>query len=158
VPGDRMLGHVNQPYRAPAAVSIRRMLIATELEAPSDNAIEVGITLALATGASVHLLCVLEALMYSPPDMVDLVNRAPEKTHPEATRKMKELVQRVTARGIEEVTSSIEFGIAVDVIQRRAEDGFFDIVVLGTGRQATAATHLTQRLSIPVLAVPSFPR
>ena len=96
--------------------------------------------------------------MYSPPTMVDLVKRAPEKTHPGATRKMAELVQRVTTKGIEEVTSSIEFGIAVDVIQRRAEEGHFDLVVVGTGRRATTATHLTLRLAIPVLAVPSFPR
>lgn len=149
---------MNQPYRAPAAVSIRRMLIATELEVASEGAVEVGVALALAAGCSVHFLCVLEAIMYSPPRMAALVELAPEKTHPEATRKMAELVRRVTERGLEHVTSSIEFGIAVDVIQRRAEEDGFDLVVVGTGRRATAATHLTQRLGIPVLAVPSFPR
>jgi nucleotide-binding universal stress UspA family protein len=153
-----MLDHVNQPYRAPAEVSIRRILVATELEAASEAAVEIGVALAIATRASVHVLCVLEALMYSPPNMALLVKRAPEQTHPEATRKMVALVRKIEAQGVQEVASSIEFGIAVDVIQRRVERGRFDLLVLGAGRRGTAASHLTQRLSIPVLTVPSHAR
>jgi nucleotide-binding universal stress UspA family protein len=145
-----------QPYRGPAPVSIQRILIATELEAASETAVEIGTTLAQATRASVHLLCVLEAIMYSPPTMVSLVKEAPEKTHPEASRKMTELVRRLRKAEIENVRSSIEFGIAVDVIQRRAEEGSFDLVVLGAGRRGTSATRLITRLKIPVLAVPPY--
>jgi nucleotide-binding universal stress UspA family protein len=71
---------------------------------------------------------------------------------------MNELVRRLRGRGLEKITESIEFGIAVDVIQRRAEEGGFDLVVLGTGRRATAAAHLMGRLAMPILGVPSHPR
>jgi nucleotide-binding universal stress UspA family protein len=151
-----MLGHVEQPYRAPTPLSIARILVATDFEhGAADPVVHVAATLARSMRAALHVLCVLEALMYTPKDMASFVEREPARAHPEASRKMTELVHRLRALGLENTTHSIEFGIPVDVIERRTEEGRFDLVVLGTGRRAASATHLMTRLKVPVLAVPS---
>ena len=133
--------------------NLQRILVATDFDTVSEGAVEAAAKLACSTNASIHLLCVLEALMYAPPDMADMAERDP-RTHPEATRKMAEAVRQLRERGVREADGSIEFGIAVDVILRRANDGQFDLLVVGNRRHGSTAAYVIPRSKIPVMTVP----
>lgn len=149
---------MTQPYRrsspGPHVPKLHRLLVATDFDAASDAAVEVGAVLARDVSASIHLLCVLEALMYTPPDMTALAARDPE-LHPEATRQMASAVHRVHELGVESVSSSIEFGIAVEVLVRYANSAKFDLLVLGRRQHGSTAAYVVPRVSIPVLVIPA---
>jgi nucleotide-binding universal stress UspA family protein len=130
------------------------VLIATDFDSASDAAVEVGAMLARDAAAEVHLLCVLEALMYSPLDIAERAAKDHE-LHPEASRNMARTVRRVQALGVEQVETALEFGIAADVIVRYASSGRFDLLVLGHRGRSTSSSAALLRASIPVLVVPT---
>jgi nucleotide-binding universal stress UspA family protein len=101
----------------------------------------------------VHVLYVLEALMYSPPAIAALAQKDP-RTHPEGTRRMAAATARLAELGVNSVESSIEFGIAVDVIVRYANDGRFDVLVIGSRRHGSTSAYVVPRSRIPVFSVP----
>jgi nucleotide-binding universal stress UspA family protein len=133
---------------------LHRLLIATNFDAASEAAVDMGAALAYRAGgaASIHLVCVLEALMYTPWNMAALAERDPD-LHPEVTHRVTNAVQHLREYGIENVESSIEFGIAADVIVRYAASGKFDVLILGRRQKASTATYVMARASIPVLTV-----
>jgi nucleotide-binding universal stress UspA family protein len=157
-PEDGML----QPYRRSnpeqKLPKLHRLLIATNFDATSEAAIEMGAALAYraAGSCSIHLICVLEALMYTPWKMAALSERDPD-LHPEVTHRMAKAVQHLREYGIESIESSIEFGIAADVIVRYVASGKFDVLILGRGEKASTAAHVMARTSIPVLTVRAQP-
>lgn len=144
---------MTQPYRDPSPGPYRRILVATDFDVPSDAAIETGAALARDANGLVHLLSVLEALMYTPPDMAAFAARDPE-LHPEATRNMESAVRRLHELGVETVASSIEFGIAADVIVRYANSGEFDLVVLGSRGRGSTSAYVISHVSTPVMVIP----
>jgi nucleotide-binding universal stress UspA family protein len=116
--------------------------------------LEAAAALARSVGGSVRLLHVLEALMYASPEMTELARRDP-RTHPEASRKMADAIRHVTALGVTDVQGNIEFGIAADVIVAHANDGRFDVLVLGhRGRAGGVYAKALAASRIPVMAVP----
>jgi nucleotide-binding universal stress UspA family protein len=137
---------------------LHRLLIATNFDAASEAAIEMGAALGYRAGgsSSIHLVCVLEALMYTPWNMAALSRRDPD-LHPEVTHRVVTAVQRLREYGIENVESSIEFGIAADVIVRYAVSGKFDVLILGRRQKASTAAYVMARASLPVLTVVSPP-
>jgi len=110
--------------------------------------------LARSVGASVHILCVLEALMYTPPEMRTLAQRDPG-THPETTQKLADAIGLVHGMGVQEVDGEIEFGIALDVVVQKANSGRFDLLVVGARGRGHVAPQVIARATIPVLAVPA---
>jgi nucleotide-binding universal stress UspA family protein len=151
---------VKQPYRDPRTESARpkleRLLVATLLDPTSLGHLPIVATLARATGGSVRLLHVLEALMYSSPEMTALAKRDPN-THPEASRKMAEAVRRLTELGLTDVQGSIEFGIPGDVILEQANSGAFDLLVLShRGRGGGVYARALAESKIPVMSLPYF--
>jgi nucleotide-binding universal stress UspA family protein len=134
---------------------LRRILVAIDFDATSDVIVEAAAALARATNASVHLLCVLEALMYSSPEMAAQAERDPQ-THPEATRKMVDAVGRLRHGGVKDADGSIEYGIAVDVLLRHANAGKFDLLIIGSRRHGSTAAYVIPRSKIPVMTVPSI--
>jgi nucleotide-binding universal stress UspA family protein len=135
-------------------MSFRHILVATDFDATSDAVVEAAAALARATDASVHLLCVLEALMYSSPEMAAQAERDP-RTHPEASRKMADALDRLLDRGVKEADGSIDYGIGVDVILRHANAGKFDLLIIGSRRHGSTAAYVIPRSKIPVMTVPS---
>jgi nucleotide-binding universal stress UspA family protein len=133
---------------------LRRILVATNFDGASNAAVETAANLARALGGSIHVLYVLEALMYAVPDMAAWAECDP-RTHPEATRRLQEIIQVFRAHGVEHVDGSIEYGIASDVILRHANGGNFDLLVVGShGRRGGVDTRLVAHAEIPVIAVP----
>ncbi len=148
---------MTQPYRqpghAPHAPKLQRLLVATDFDLASEVAVDAGAALAREMGASIHLLCVLEALMYTPPDIAALARLDPE-LHPEATRRMAAAVRHVRDLGVDSVSSSIEFGIAVDVLVRHANSAKFDLLVLGRRNHGSTSAYVVPRVNIPVMVFP----
>ena len=142
--------------------TIRRILVAVDYTPDSDAAIEQAASLATQTGASLRLLHVLEALMYAAPEMTELANREPS-FHIEATRKLDAVVRSLKERGHSQVDDEIAFGIAADVIVDHANQGKYDLLVIGAlGRSSFRRAHLgivteqvIRRAQIPVLTVRS---
>jgi len=134
---------------------LHHILIATDFSAAaSDAAVEMGASVARDASASVQLLCVLEALMYVPAGMAALVERDPD-LHPEATRRMASTIRRIHELEVENVSSSIEFGIAADVLVRYANSAKFDLLILGRAGRGSTSAFVIPRVSIPVMVVPS---
>jgi nucleotide-binding universal stress UspA family protein len=150
---------VPQPYRNSSPErkppDFHRLLIATDFDAASDAAVEFGAALAKRVGpaASIHVLSVLEALMYTPPKMAMLSERDPD-LHPEATGRMASTVRRLHEHGIDAVESSFEFGIASDVIVTYANSGRFDVLIVGRRTKGSTVGSLLPRVNIPLLTVP----
>ena len=103
--------------------------------------------------ARVHLLYVLEALMYEAPGMAKEAERIPG-LHAEASRKVAAAVARLEARGVSKVSSVIEYGIAQDVIAKEARDSEFDLLVIGSHGRGTTVRDIIRKSAIPVMAVP----
>jgi nucleotide-binding universal stress UspA family protein len=142
---------MTQPYRD-SSRGPHRLLVATDFDPASEAALERSAVLARDSSGSIHLLCVLEALMYTPPDMAALAARDPE-LHPETTRHMEEAVRRLHELGVATVTGGIEFGIAADVIVRYANSMKFDLLLLGSRGRGSTSAYVIPRVSIPVTVV-----
>jgi universal stress protein A len=136
-------------------MAFRRILLATDFDEVSGDALRIAAGLAREHGASVRVLYVLEALMYTAPDMAALAEKDP-RTHPEATRLMAAAKDELARLGVKNVETTIEYGIAVDVIVRYANDGRFDVLVIGSRRHGSTASYVVPRSRIPVVAVPSM--
>jgi nucleotide-binding universal stress UspA family protein len=154
----KFLRDPNRPGRLSAAKprvrALGRILVATNFDSASNAAVGTAANLARALGGSIHVLCVLEALMYAVPDMVAWAESDP-RTHPEATRRLQEIIQEFRARGVEHVDGSIEYGIPIDVILRHANGGNFDLAVVGShGRRGGVDACLVAHAEVPVIAVP----
>jgi nucleotide-binding universal stress UspA family protein len=149
---------VQTPYRGSSLSArsrkIERILVATDFGSGANAVLEGAAMLARSVGATVHILCVLEALMYTPPEMRTLAQRDRE-THPEATQKLADAVGLVHALGVQDVDGEIEFGIAVDVVLEKANSGRFDLLVVGARARGHVAPHVISRATVPVLAVPA---
>ena len=128
---------------------LRRILVATDFDATSDAVVHAAAAVARATDASV-----LEALMYSSPEMAAQAERD-RRTHPEATRKMADAVGQLRDGGVKDANGSIEYGIAVDVLLRHANAGKFDLLIIGSRRHGSTAAYVIPRSKIPVMTVPS---
>jgi nucleotide-binding universal stress UspA family protein len=134
-------------------MAFRRILLATDFDEVSGDALRVAAKLARENDASIHVLYVLEALMYTAPDMAAFAEKDP-RTHPEATRSLAAARDQLATLGVKRVEATIEYGIAVDVIVRYANDGRFDVLVIGSRRHGSTASYVVPRSVIPVLAVP----
>jgi nucleotide-binding universal stress UspA family protein len=148
---------VSTPYRgsslAAGSPKLERILVATDLGPGRDALLEAAAMVARAAAAKLHVLCVLEALMYSPPEMRALAD-SDRETHPEATHKLAEVVARLRALGVQDVDGDLEFGIALDVVVEKANAGRFDLLIVGSRGRGFFASQALTRSTIPVLVVP----
>jgi nucleotide-binding universal stress UspA family protein len=131
-----------------------RILLATDFDSASDAALTAGAQLAVTLEARVTVLSVLEALMYASPEMGGLAEKDPN-THVEATRKVTEAVERLRTSGVRDVSSAIEYGIAVEVICKHAHKDEYDLVVVGSHGRGTTVGDIIRKSAVPVMAVPA---
>jgi|ERR1700733_4017681 len=134
------------PFRY-SGPKLHRLLVATDFDAASDAAVEMGAALARDASAFVHLLYVIQAP--APPGA-----GANPKLPPEATCNMANAVRHLHELGVESVTSSIEFGIPADVIVRHASSTKFDLLVLGGRGKGSTSKYVVMRVRIPVMVIP----
>ena len=109
--------------------------------------------IARAVGAKVHVLCVLEAIMYTPKAMRELAERDPE-THPEATRRLAEALRLLHELGVQDAEGELEFGVGVDVVLERTRSARYDLLVLAKRPEGHFSALVLEKSRIPVLAVP----
>jgi nucleotide-binding universal stress UspA family protein len=120
-----------------------RILVPTDFSPPSDRALEHARVLARRSGASIHLLHVLE-------DLVDTASFGTEVFVPDAPEihaaRLQAARERLTARanaaaGDPPVTTEVVVGAGARTIVRYAAEQPFDLIVMGThGR--TGLAHL----------------
>jgi hypothetical protein len=104
---------VASPGSEARAKEAKRILLATNFDGASGAIIDAAASLARAGGGSIHVLCVLEALMYGVPEMSAWAERD-ARTHPEVTRRLEDATSTLRAAGVEQVDASVEYGIPVE--------------------------------------------
>jgi len=124
----------------------KRILLVTSLDDGSKAALAAAATLARASGGFVHVLCLLEATVCERPD---------PQVDANATQKLTIALEALRGLGVEEVHGRVEYGIAENVILRRADTEDFDVVVLGSTkhRRGTNA-YVMAHARIPVMTTP----
>jgi nucleotide-binding universal stress UspA family protein len=138
--------------------TLQSILLATDFQPESDEALNTAIQLATAFGSQVSVLCVLE-------DLKGFVrNFYRQKT---AERLMQPVLQRLAEQQVTVAQSSIKFGTTATTIVDAAQEGNVDLVVLGVGKRAhleggsvgPIAEAVIAHAPQPVLAVlPGAPR
>lgn len=158
---------------------LRSLLFAADLRSPGQDIAQAVSRLALATGARVTLLHVLEPLarLASPPStglaglagLAGAVNLSPRYGWHEVTESLRQVSQtslddlasRLTSQGVDLAERAIEVGPAADTILAKANDIDADLILIGAGERARferfsigpVAVSVIERASQPVLAV-----
>lgn len=116
-----------------------KILVPHDFSVYSDRAIVVAADVARHYEASITLLHVLELPTPAPAE------HEPDPTRPlpapfeVAARRLERAELRVRAAGVEQVATKVLQGVAYDTIVRFAEEGGFDLIVLGSqGRTGIA--------------------
>jgi nucleotide-binding universal stress UspA family protein len=130
-------------HEAPrGAARITRILVPTDFSAPSDAALDCARNLQLKSGASIHLLHVLEDEQIAGPFGAEVfVTEAPETRAARLRDARERLAHRISAadRESRRVTSEILFGPTASTIVAYAGDNGFDLILMGThGRSGLA--------------------
>jgi nucleotide-binding universal stress UspA family protein len=136
------------------AMAASRILLATDFDSASAAALEACAQLAVPLEARVTVLSVLEALMVGSAEMTKLAERDPA-AHASATKRLAGAVARLSARGVAEVVSSVEYGVSVDLIAKHAIKSEFEILVIGSHGRGTTVGDIIRKSAIPVMAVPA---
>ncbi|SDJ90708.1 universal stress protein [Natronorubrum texcoconense] len=143
---------------ADQAGPIRSILVATDGSAAADEALERALGLAEQTGASVHVLAVVDTTMnpmHFGVDDVDELQRTKK-------RLVDDLVATVGDRNVE-IHGAIRRGRPANAILAYADENAIDTLVVGrTGRSRVAdmllgstTDRLLREASIPVVVVPA---
>lgn len=153
-----------RPHDGPApALSIpyRRVLVPTDGSAGADSALEVGVDLAAAATATVHILSVVETTRLG----IDLYSTLHADEHEaQANEDVAAATAFAEEASVESVVGAIEQGASVHrAIRSYIDDHEIDLVVMGTHGRADGKRHLlgstTEKLvrtsPVPLVAVPS---
>jgi nucleotide-binding universal stress UspA family protein len=150
---------------------LRKVLLATDLSARGDRALERAVAIAVDRQAHLTVLHAFEELNESnltydlhvapswraPPDAVGI-----------AKLRIREGLQAEVTDAVEQATVLIEEGEPADVIERVAESQGIDLIVTGIAREGPFATRpvilgktverLLRRVAVPILIVRNRPR
>jgi nucleotide-binding universal stress UspA family protein len=139
--------HTHHPYR--------RVLVPTDGSDPAGVALSLGADVAAASGASLHLLSVVETATLG----VDVRASALEES---ATAILDDAAETATDAGVTDVTTEVAFGGSIaGGIREYVDDHGIDLVALGThGRSGldryvlgSVSERLVRTAAVPVLTV-----
>jgi nucleotide-binding universal stress UspA family protein len=118
---------------------LKKILVAIDFSAYSNDAVEYAATLAKRFGAEIVVVHVIEAMSYSVTDTFTVVDHlgALEKT---AGALLENLSARLAEKGIA-VKTRLASGVPADEILKSAEAENADLIVMGT-RGRTGVSHL----------------
>jgi nucleotide-binding universal stress UspA family protein len=143
------------------AYLVRTILVAVDFSETSDHALEVGLDLAQAFGASVHVVHVYQIPVYGFPDGAFLAGPEVATRLAQASQRgLDEIVARHASRGVAMV-SHLKEGPAHEGILDTGEEISADLLIVGThGRGAIAhallgsvSEKIVRTSKIPVLTV-----
>lgn len=157
--------------------SIKRILCSIGLRGNCDKVIEESITLALATGADIHILHVVKSLpdevmstlrsnIRSPKTVSSLIMERTEQWRNELAGRLDAFWGRFPelqeAMGEREITLSVQEGYPAAVICNFANRGGFDLIVMAANKKTYVSTYagkvtkgVIQRSKVPVVVVPT---
>ncbi len=138
---------------------VERILVPVDFSPGSQRAFEYAVFLAESLHASLDLLHVFEAPMVLVPELA--ADSAVASALGTASDEMGKVLDWLHLRGFGRVHSHIERGSAPDMILNHAEQGHYDLIVMGThGRTGLAcllmgsvAEHVLRRAPCPIATI-----
>lgn len=113
---------------------LKHILVATDLSARSDRAIERGFALARETGAEITVLHVIDD---------ELPTGLADQLRAEAESSLERICKGPTGQGVTKANPRVAFGRGFEEVLRHAEDTSADLVVLGVHRNASGRSLFT---------------
>jgi nucleotide-binding universal stress UspA family protein len=113
---------------------LKHILVATDLSARSDRAIERGFALARETGAEITVLHVIDD---------ELPTGLADQLRAEAESSLERICKGPTGQGVTKANPRVAFGRGFEEVLRHAEDTSADLVALGVHRNASGRSLFT---------------
>jgi nucleotide-binding universal stress UspA family protein len=115
---------------------MKRILVPVDFSDCSEAALDHAISLARALGGTIDVLYVWQAPSFLPPELL-IAGPGPQQTLTELTRtkaesELAEFAARARARGAEISNVLVEEGYPAQRIVERADEGNYDLLVIGT--------------------------
>lgn len=141
----------------------RKILVATDFSPHAENALKLAAELARQSPATLQIIHVYDVLPYTLPEGLPVYEAGQmARIREELGLQLRKLASEAQRSGVQEVASAVIEGQASAEIVRQAEEGQFDLIVLGThGRGGFAhlllgsvAERVVRKASTPVLVVP----
>lgn len=145
---------VNPDRDRPLTYPPRRVLVPTDGSRGAELALASGIDVARATGATLHLLHVVETGDRGPGKQTRL---QPAELTGRAKEIVAEATERVEASGVETVTSVFEHREPATVIREYVDDQEIDLAVLGTHGQTDFSRYVMGGVSAKIVRTSPIP-
>jgi nucleotide-binding universal stress UspA family protein len=115
---------------------MKRILVPVDFSDCSEAALDHASALARALGATIDILYVWQAPTFLPPELL-IAGPGPQQTlteltHHKAESELAEFAGRARARGAEIGEALVEEGYPAQRIVERADEGNYDLLVIGT--------------------------
>ena len=129
---------------------MKRILIATDGSASSDEAVDLGLELASEHDATVFIVHAVPAVDVAPWSAFGMSAGAPHVETPQDRGPLDEALARADERGVS-VTGELLTGTAVDEIVAFADSHDVDLIVMGSRGHGVVARALLGSVSLGVL-------
>jgi nucleotide-binding universal stress UspA family protein len=148
-----------------AAMTISRIVVATDFSEIADHALDYALTFAAMTGANVTIVHAYDVLVYGRPGGMLLPSPEVEAQISRAAREALDATVKRACERCPTANGELREGDARDQVTKVAENLGADLIVVGThGRRGmkrmllgSVAESLVRTSSIPVLTVPQAP-
>lgn len=143
--------------------SFRKILVATDFSPHAVNALRLAGELAKQSAAALQIVHVYDVVPYTLPEGMPVFDGGQmARIRDELGQQLRKLAGEAQRSGVQSVDSALVEGQASAEIVRHAQEGQFDLIVMGThGRGGFAhlllgsvAERVVRKASCPVLVVP----
>jgi nucleotide-binding universal stress UspA family protein len=141
----------------------RKILVATDFSPHAANALKLAAELAKQSGAPLHVIHVYDMIPYTLPEGLPVFDGGQmARVREELGQQLRKLASEAQRGGVQEMDSALVEGQPSAEIVRRAQEGQYDLIVMGThGRSGFAhlllgsvAERVMRKAPCAVLVVP----